>query len=115
MDGRAQQRLFALIADRVRRRIGEHPDLVEKEMFGGIAFMIGGRMAIGVSRDELMVRVGKDAHDEAVARPGARIMDFTSRPMRGWITVAPEGFGAEAELDAWAVAMGSDMKRSVKG
>ena len=91
----------AALADRIRRRIGDRPDLVEKEMFGGISFLIGGRMAIGVSRQELMVRVGKDAHDEAVARRGARIMDFTSRPMRGWIAVAPEGFASEAELDAW--------------
>ena len=89
------------LAERIRARIAAHPRLMEKEMFGGIAFLIGGNMAVGVSHDELMVRVGKEAHDEAVARPGARIMDFTRRPMRGWITVAPEALRAEEALDTW--------------
>jgi hypothetical protein len=89
------------LADEVRAHIGNHQGLTEKEMFGGIAFMIGGNMAVGVSGDELMVRVGKDAHDQAVAKPGARIFDLSARPMRGWIVVAPEGFTADAALDTW--------------
>lgn len=89
------------LADDIRSRIGNHPDLTEKEMFGGIAFMIGGNMAVGVSGDELMVRVGKDAHDQAVAKPGARIFDLSARPMRGWVVVAPEGLDTDAALDAW--------------
>lgn len=70
-------------------------------MFGGIAFMIHGNMAVGVSGDELMVRVGKDAHDEAVALPGARMFDMSARPMRGWVAVAPEGFTRDEDFDAW--------------
>jgi TfoX/Sxy family transcriptional regulator of competence genes len=89
------------LADEVRAHIGNHQGLTEKEMFGGIAFMIGGNMAVGVSGDELMVRVGKDAHDQAVTKPGARIFDLSARPMRGWIVVAREGFAADAELDTW--------------
>lgn len=89
------------LADRIRRRIGDRPDLTEKAMFGGLAFLIEGRMSVGVAGEELMVRVGKEAHDAFVARPGARIMDFTSRPMRGWIAVSREGFTADADLDAW--------------
>lgn len=89
------------IADEIRVRIGSHPGLTEREMFGGIAFMIHGNMAIGVSGDELMVRVGKEAHDEAVALPGARIFDMSGRPMRGWVAVAPEGFPDEDALTSW--------------
>jgi TfoX/Sxy family transcriptional regulator of competence genes len=89
------------LAARVRASIGDHPALALKEMFGGIAYLIGGNMAVGVSKDELMVRVGKTGHDAAVARPGARIMDFTSRPMVGWVSVAREGFTDDADLDAW--------------
>ena len=89
------------IAHDVRSRIGDHPGLTSREMFGGIAFMINGNMAVGVSGDELMVRVGKDAHDEAVARPGARTFDMGARPMRGWVAVAPEGFDTEADLGRW--------------
>jgi TfoX/Sxy family transcriptional regulator of competence genes len=70
-------------------------------MFGGIAFMLNGNMAVGVSGDELMVRVGKDAHDEAMSLPGARIFDMSARPMQGWILVAPEGIASEADLDTW--------------
>jgi hypothetical protein len=89
------------LADDIRARIGTHPRLNEKEMFGGIAFMIAGNMAVGVSGDELMVRVGKEAHDEAVAKPGARIFDLSARPMRGWVVVAPKGIATDAALDAW--------------
>jgi len=63
--------------------------------------MVNGNMAVGVSGDELMVRVGKDNHDEAVSLPGARTFDMSARPMRGWVAVAPEGFATEADLDSW--------------
>ena len=89
------------LADEIRARIGDHPGLVEKQMFGGIGFMINGNMAVGVSGGELMVRIGKEAHDEFVALPGARIFDLSARPMRGWLVVGPEGFATETELDAW--------------
>ena len=89
------------LASEIRHRISSHPGLTEKQMFGGIAFMIEGNMAVGVSGNELMVRVGKESHDEAVARPGARIFDLSSRPMRGWVVVAPEGFATESALDGW--------------
>lgn len=89
------------LAGEIRMRLGDHPGLSEKEMFGGVAFMIHGNMAVGVTGDDLMVRVGKDAHDEAIARPGARLFDMTGRPMRGWIVVSPEGFSTADDLDAW--------------
>lgn len=89
------------LADEVRTHIGTRPGLTEREMFGGIAFMVNGNMAVGVSGDELMVRVGKEAHDQAVAPRGARTFDMGARPMRGWINVAPDGMGSEEELRAW--------------
>ena len=89
------------LAERIRSRIGSHPALAEKEMFGGIGFMIAGNMAVGVTGRELMVRVGKEAHAEAVARRGARIMDFTHRPMVGWIVVAEEGLRDDESFGGW--------------
>jgi TfoX/Sxy family transcriptional regulator of competence genes len=89
------------LADRIRAQIGDHPGLAEKEMFGGIAFLVAGNMSVGVTGNELMVRVGKDAHDEAVALPGARIFDLSSRPMRGWLVVDGEGIDTEDDLEAW--------------
>jgi TfoX/Sxy family transcriptional regulator of competence genes len=89
------------LADQIRLRIGSRPGLSEKEMFGGIAFMIRGNMAVGVSGDDLMVRVGKEAHEEALTRPGARTFDMTGRPMAGWVLIAPEGTPTEEDLDLW--------------
>jgi len=93
------------LADEIRSSIGVHPGLTEREMFGGIAFMINGNMAVGVSGDELMVRVGKEAHDEMVSRPGARPFDMGSRPMRGWLSVGSDGIATAEDLHEW-VAVG---------
>lgn len=92
------------LAERVRAEIGEHPALTEREMFGGIGFLIGGNMAVGVTGDELMVRTGGEVHDDVIARPGARPFDMTGRPMRGWLVVAPEGFATEADFSSWVAA-----------
>jgi TfoX/Sxy family transcriptional regulator of competence genes len=89
------------LADDIRMRISAHPGVAERKMFGGIAFMIHGNMAVGVTGDELMVRVGQDAHEEAISRPGARIFDMSARPMKGWVVVSPDGFATESALDAW--------------
>ena len=89
------------LADDIRAQLGSQPGLTEREMFGGIAFMIHGNMAVGVSGDELMVRVGKDAHDEAIALPGARPFDMTGRPMKGWLLVSVQSLASDDDLEAW--------------
>jgi TfoX/Sxy family transcriptional regulator of competence genes len=100
------------LADDVRARIGSRSDLTEREMFGGIAFMIRGNMAVGVSGDGLMVRVGKEAHDDLVTEPGARTFDMSGRPMRGWLAVSTEGIASDASLDSW-VARGISYAESL--
>lgn len=89
------------LAERIRSALADCQDVSEQKMFGGIAFMVGGRMAVGVTGNELMVRVGPDAYDAALARPHARPMDFTGRPMRGFISVAPGGVAEEGDLARW--------------
>jgi TfoX/Sxy family transcriptional regulator of competence genes len=89
------------LAQRIRNEIGDHPALVEKQMFGGIAFMVRGNMSVGVSGDDLMVRVGKENHDDAMAQPHVRIFDLSSRPMAGWVLVEPEGIASDADLARW--------------
>lgn len=89
------------VADRIRARIGPRPELTEREMFGGIGFMINGNMAVGVSGEELMVRVGKEAHERAVSRPGARTFDMGARPMKGWISVSGAGYDTEQDFGYW--------------
>ncbi len=94
-------------AQRLREELETVADISERKMFGGISFLLGGNMAIGVVGEELCGRVGPDAFDEALKLPGARIMDFTGRPMRGWVFVAPRGFADEKTLAAW-VKRGTD-------
>jgi TfoX/Sxy family transcriptional regulator of competence genes len=81
-------------------------------MFGGLCFMVGGNMSCGVIGNELVVRVGKDAHDAALARPRARVMDFTGRPMAGWIYVVAEGVESEPVLVEW-VERGIEFAKSL--
>ncbi len=89
------------LADRIRAALKDRSDVAERQMFGGIAFLVGGNMAVGVSGNELMVRVGADAHDEAVARPGARVSAMSGRPMSGWVLVGHDGFRTDDEFASW--------------
>ena len=89
------------LADRVRAVLGEDPRLHEQKMFGGLAFMISGNMCVGIAGDDLMVRVGRDAYEDALARPHAREMDFTGTPMRGIVFVSAAGTATRADLEAW--------------
>ena len=76
-------------------------------MFGGLAFMIDGKMCCGVLRDDLLVRVGPERNDVALAMPGARPMDFTGKVMAGYVFVAPAGYRTAAALRKW-VGWGAD-------
>jgi len=88
------------LAERVRQLLP--PALVvEKKMMGGLTFMVDGKMCVGVVGEDLMVRLDPSAHDEALRRPGARPMDFTSRPMRGFVFVGREGTAAARDLARW--------------
>lgn len=89
------------LAQRIRDEIGDHPALEEKQMFGGIAFMVHGNMSVGVSGEDLMVRVGKENHDEAIDQPHARIFDMGARPMKGWVLVDPAGTTDDDDLARW--------------
>jgi hypothetical protein len=77
---------------------------VEKKMFGGLAFMVRGHMSCGVVGDTLMARVGPNRYAAALARPHAREMDFTGKPLKGFVYVAPEGFADDDALAGWVEA-----------
>ena len=89
------------LAQRVREALSERPDLSERKMFGGLCFMLGGNMCTGIVGEELMLRVGPDSYEDALARPHAREMDFTGRAMKGFVYVAPEGFETTDGLSSW--------------
>jgi RNA polymerase sigma-70 factor (TIGR02960 family) len=88
------------LADRVRERLREWTDVTERRMFGGLTFMLGGHMCCGINNNELILRLAPEAEDTALTAPHARPMDFTRRPMRGFVTIAPDGLTGPS-LDRW--------------
>ncbi|MGI9456099.1 MAG: TfoX/Sxy family protein [Aeoliella sp.] len=89
------------IAERLRKTYETVPNVVEKKMFGGIAFMVAGHMSCGVVDDKLMVRVGPERYEKALERSHARKMDFTGRPLKGFVFIAPAGFESAKALSSW--------------
>lgn len=89
------------VAQRLRDILQDEEGIVEKKMFGGIAFLHRGNMCCGVVGEELMLRVGADGHEAALGLPHARAMDFTGRPMRGMVYVGTPGFESDADLADW--------------
>lgn len=101
-----------VLADRVRAALAPREGLSEREMFGGIAFMLAGNMAVGIIGDDLMVRLGKDDAERALTEPHVRPMDFTGRPMKTTVYVDPDGTADDADLAGWVDA-GADFAVSL--
>ncbi len=89
------------LAARIRKRLGKRAGLTEKQMFGGVAFLLNGNMCCGVHGDEMIVRLSPEETDEALARPHTHLFDLTGRPMKGWILVKPKGLATDAALGRW--------------
>lgn len=86
------------VADRVRTALARRRGLAEKKMFGGLAFLVHGNMACGVIGDDLVLRVGADGADRLLRSQHVRPMDFTGRPLTGYVYVAPGGYRRAADL-----------------
>jgi TfoX/Sxy family transcriptional regulator of competence genes len=97
----AKPGLDEALAARVRAALGDRSDVEEKRMFGGLCFMVNGQMCCGLTKSDLMVRVGKAGYDDALAQPHARPMDFTGRPLMGMVYVDPAGVRTKAALVKW--------------
>jgi TfoX/Sxy family transcriptional regulator of competence genes len=89
------------LAKRVRMVLESQPGVTEKKMFGGLAFMVRGHMAVGITGDELMVRVGPSGWEEALSRSGVREMDFTGRSLKGFVYVGPAALARDEDLAEW--------------
>lgn len=89
------------LAERIRQQLNKETGVVEKKMFGGLAFMVNGNMSCGVVGEDLMVRVGAEAYEAALAEPDAREMDFTGRPMKGMIYVTADSIRTAKRLAFW--------------
>lgn len=99
------------LAARVRAVLADRQDVTERHMFGGLTFMVAGHMCCGVNGDELILRLGPERAAEALGGPHTRPMDFTGRPLRGFVTVDPQGLAGRAlarwvrEAVAWAESL----------
>ena len=101
------------LANRIRELIGAEPDVVEKKMFGGLAFLIGGNMSVAASgQGGLMVRCDPGETDALVARAHARRFEMRGRAMDGWLRVDDEGVGTKRQLEPW-VRLGVAYARSL--
>ena len=88
-----------------------------KRMMGGLCFMVKGKMCVGVEKDRLMARIGSEAYDNALTRKGCRPMDFTGRPMRGFVFVELEELKSDKDLAFWldlALAYNPTAKKSAR-
>lgn len=89
------------LAQRIRSTLPPTPEVVEKKMFGGLAFMLNGNMCCGVVKDSLMARVGAENHAAALGTAHVRPMDFTGRTMKGMVFVDPPALVDDVALQAW--------------
>ncbi len=90
------------LADRIRHLLVDDPNISERKMFGGVCFMLNGNMLCGPTKSgDLMVRVGKELEEEALGKAHTREMDFTGKPMKGFVYVAPDGVKDEQGLRYW--------------
>jgi hypothetical protein len=89
------------LAERVRELLQPRRGITERRMFGGLAFMSHGHMFVGVIGSNLMARVGPSAYTSALKKRHVREMDFTGRPMKGYVFVEPEGFASDSDLEHW--------------
>jgi TfoX/Sxy family transcriptional regulator of competence genes len=100
------------LADRIREQLASRSDVTERKMFGGIAFMVAGNMACGVLGKDLIVRLGEEDGEKALAEEGVRPFDFTGKPMKNIVYVAPERTADDDALSEWVDA-GADFAASL--
>lgn len=90
------------LADKLRQSLNERKiHFIEKKMMGGLCIMVDEKMCVGVIKDDLMARVGPHVYEESLKLPNARMMDFTKRPMKGYLYVNADGWDSDKELDYW--------------
>lgn len=89
------------LANRIREALSTLSNVEEKEMMGGLTFMVNDKMCVGIIKDELMCRIDPDFHETAVEIPGCRTMDFTKRPMKGYIMVDENAMKSKKDFDYW--------------
>jgi TfoX/Sxy family transcriptional regulator of competence genes len=89
------------LANRIRTALEGISKIEEKEMMGGLAFLYNGKMCVGIIKDEMMCRIDPELYEECLEKTGCREMDFTGRPMKGWIMVDDSGMRTQKNFQYW--------------
>jgi TfoX/Sxy family transcriptional regulator of competence genes len=90
------------LADRIRDALkSKKVSFEERKMMGGLCYMVDDKMCIGVVKEKLMARIDPEVYEEALSKPGCHEMDFTGRPMKGFVFVEPLGIDRDEDLDYW--------------
>lgn len=89
------------LADRIREALTGIPKAEEKQMMGGLTFMVNGKMCVGIIKDEMMCRIDPDRHEVEIEKQGCRTMDFTKRPMKGYVMIDDSGMKTKKDFDYW--------------
>lgn len=101
------------LANRIRQRLAELSNIEEKEMMGGLTFMFNKKMCVGIIKDELMCRIDPTLHEESVEKNGCRTMDFTKRPMKGYVMIDESGMKSQTDFDYW-INLALDFNKKAK-
>lgn len=101
------------LAERIRAVLSSNKKVEEKKMMGGLTFMVNDKMCVGILKDELMVRIDPEMQESALKRKGSRIMDFTGRPMKGYLMVNETGMGTKKDLESW-IDLALDFNKKAK-
>ena len=89
------------LAERIRERLSELPKVKETKLMGGLAFMVNGKMCIGVFKDEMLCRIDPNQREDLLEKPGTSVMQFTGRPMKGLVLVDDTGMKSSKDFDFW--------------
>ena len=101
------------LAARIRERFSGLSNVEEKQMMGGLTFMFNGKMCVGIIKDELMCRIDPELHESSVEKRGCRTMDFTNRPMKGYVLVDETGMRSKKDFDYW-ICLALDFNKIAK-
>jgi hypothetical protein len=89
------------LANRVRQALRNRRGIGEKKMFGGVCFLLNGKMLVGIWGPSLIVRLGCDEASKALTQSHVQQFDVTGRPMKGWVMVEPDGLESDGQLASW--------------
>lgn len=101
------------LANRIREALENLPVVEEKEMMGGLTFTVNDKMCVGIIKDEMMCRIDPTLHESAIEKTGCRTMDFTKRPMKGYVMIADTGMKTKKEFDYW-IGLALDFNKKAK-